>query len=159
MLKYVNHDIVFQEYPDEMTLAINLSLCPNQCPGCHSEYLWGDVGEELTADRLLSLLEGYGKNITCVGFMGGDNDPHSLVKLAAQVRLNMPYLKIGWYSGRPELPTEGFPQDFPVQLFDYIKLGSWQAACGPLKERTTNQRMYKIVDGRMVNITERFWKK
>ena len=28
MLKYVNHDIVFQEFPDEVTLAINLSGCP-----------------------------------------------------------------------------------------------------------------------------------
>ena len=28
MLKYTNHDIVFQEFPDEVTLAINLSLCP-----------------------------------------------------------------------------------------------------------------------------------
>ena len=36
MLKYVNHDIVFQEFPDEVTLAINLSCCPNGCTGCHS---------------------------------------------------------------------------------------------------------------------------
>ena len=28
MLKYVNHDIVFQEFPDEVTLAVNLSRCP-----------------------------------------------------------------------------------------------------------------------------------
>ena len=48
MLKYVNYDIVFQEFPDEVTLAINLSLCPNGCPGCHSAYLKDDIGEELT---------------------------------------------------------------------------------------------------------------
>ncbi len=35
MLKYVNYDIVFQEFPDEVTLAINLSSCPNGSPGCH----------------------------------------------------------------------------------------------------------------------------
>ena len=28
MLKYVDTDIVFQEFPDEVTLAINLSNCP-----------------------------------------------------------------------------------------------------------------------------------
>ena len=33
MLKYVNHDIVFQEFPDEVTLAINLSLCPTYAFG------------------------------------------------------------------------------------------------------------------------------
>ena len=53
MLKYVNHDIVFQEFPDEVTLAVNLSRCPCACPGCHSTYLWGDNGEELTEDYVL----------------------------------------------------------------------------------------------------------
>ena len=41
MLKYYNYDIVFQEYPDEVTLAINLTMCPNRCVGCHSAYLRG----------------------------------------------------------------------------------------------------------------------
>ena len=35
MLKYVNTGIVFQEIPDEVTLAINISGCPCHCPGCH----------------------------------------------------------------------------------------------------------------------------
>ena len=36
MLKYAGYDIVFQEIPDEVTLAISLTNCPNRCPGCHS---------------------------------------------------------------------------------------------------------------------------
>ena len=32
MLTYVNHDIVFQEFPDEVTLAINLSAAPTAVP-------------------------------------------------------------------------------------------------------------------------------
>lgn len=68
MIKYVNHDIVFQEYPDEVTLAINLSLCPNHCPGCHSACLADDIGDELTAERLLALAGSYAAEITCVGF-------------------------------------------------------------------------------------------
>ena len=51
MLKYTNTDIVFQEIPDEVTLAVNLSGCPCHCPGCHSQYLWGDEGEPLTDER------------------------------------------------------------------------------------------------------------
>ena len=39
MLKYAGYDIVFQEIPDEVTLALNLSGCPNGCPGCHSPHL------------------------------------------------------------------------------------------------------------------------
>ena len=37
MLRYTNTDIVFQELPDEVTLAVNLSGCPCRCPGCHSK--------------------------------------------------------------------------------------------------------------------------
>lgn len=51
MLKYVNTDIVFQEFPDEVTLAINLSNCPCHCPGCHSSYLW--EGRRTAADPSL----------------------------------------------------------------------------------------------------------
>ena len=47
MLKYANFDVVFQEVPDEVTLAINITNCPNQCPGCHSkniDYLTRIIG-------------------------------------------------------------------------------------------------------------------
>ena len=37
-LKYVNTQEVFQEFPDEITLAINISKCPCHCRGCHSNY-------------------------------------------------------------------------------------------------------------------------
>ena len=50
MLKYVNTGIVFQEIPDEVTLAINISNCPCHCPGCHSHYLWEDIGLPLDTD-------------------------------------------------------------------------------------------------------------
>ena len=57
MLKYYNYDIVFQEYPDEVTLAINLTLCPNRCVGCHSAFLRDDIGEELSPERLTALID------------------------------------------------------------------------------------------------------
>ena len=57
MLKYANYDIVFQEVPDEVTLAINISNCPNQCVGCHSKYLWRDEGYALDKDALDKLIE------------------------------------------------------------------------------------------------------
>ena len=71
MLKYTDYDIVFQEIPDEVTLAINLSNCPNRCKGCHSPYLQQNVGEALTEENLSILLQKYGKAVTCVCFMGG----------------------------------------------------------------------------------------
>lgn len=156
MLKYVNHDIVFQEFPDEVTLAINLSRCPNGCPGCHSAYLQGDVGEELTEERLLALLDTYAGEVTCVGFMGGDNDPQSVMALCHAVKTAYANrLRTGWYSGREKLPAA-----FSAADVDYVKLGPYRAACGPLKERTTNQRLYRLSapDGRMDDITSRFWR-
>ena len=60
MLKYVNTDIVFQEFPDEVTLAINLSNCPCHCPGCHSSYLWKDVGQPLTPRSIEDFLRDVG---------------------------------------------------------------------------------------------------
>ena len=61
MLRYADYDIVFQEIPDEVTLAINLSNCPNHCKGCHSAYLMEDVGEPLTEESLSTLLGKYEK--------------------------------------------------------------------------------------------------
>lgn len=153
MLKYVNHDIVFQEYPDEVTLAINLSLCPNFCPGCHSPQLSQDIGEELTEERLLSLLSDYEEEITCVGLMGGDNDTREVERLFGIVKQKFPRLHTGWYSGRQELP-EGIHLD----VFDYVKVGPYLEDCGPLKSRTTNQRLYRVHGYELEDITSRFWR-
>ena len=56
-LKVASFDIVFQEIPGEVTLALNLSGCPCHCPGCHSQHLWEDIGEELNAELLDGLLD------------------------------------------------------------------------------------------------------
>ena len=150
MLKYVNYDIVFQEFPDEVTLAINLSCCPNRCPGCHSRELLNDIGESLTAERLIALLEAYVGNITCVALMGGDGDPEGVVRLLRMVRKIYPELRTGWYSGRERMPSEE-----ELSAFDYVKLGAWVEALGPLSSPTTNQRLYRIDNGQACDITPR----
>lgn len=155
MLKYVNHDIVFTEFPDEVTLAVNLSLCPNGCPGCHSAFLQGDTGEVLTAERLLGLAADYADEVTCVALMGGDNDPEEVARLLETVKAQYGgRVKTGWYSGRAE-----FPDGFRHEAFDYVKLGPYIAARGPLNARTTNQRLLRIHgDGSATDLTPRFWR-
>ena len=149
MLKYANFDIVFQEVPDEVTLAINISNCPNQCPGCHSKYLWENVGKELDEDELNRLIAQYESGITCVCFMGGDNEPDRVAELALQMKNNHKGLKAAWYSGKNDLPNVS------TDHFDYIKLGSYVAELGALDSITTNQRMMKrLADGRVKDITE-----
>ncbi|MDL2303870.1 anaerobic ribonucleoside-triphosphate reductase activating protein [Bacteroides sp. OttesenSCG-928-D19] len=153
MLKYVNFDIVFQEIPDEVTLAINISNCPNGCRGCHSPFLQNDTGEPLTEEVLLSLLHTYGKSVTCICFMGGDAAPDEVVRLAAFLHTQSPMpVKVGWYSGRQDLPLS-----FAPGYFQYVKLGPYVEHLGPLKSSATNQRLYKIDEnGQMTDITSRF---
>ena len=154
MLKYVNTGIVFQEIPDEVTLAINLSGCPCRCPGCHSTYLWGDTGRPLTPMALEALVGQYAGSITCVCFMGGDADPHEIARLSDKVRELRPALRTGWYSGRDTLP-----EGIDAATFDYVKLGGYVQTYGGLDSPTTNQRMYAVSrDGTMTDITARFRK-
>lgn len=153
MLKYANYDIVFQEFPDEVTLAVNLSGCPCRCPGCHSQYLWEDVGNDLTLERLLALADKYGVGITCVGLMGGDAAPEEVLSLLEAFHAERPSLRTGWYSGRQDLPLTFTDYHAP----DYVKLGPWCEELGPLSSPTSNQRLYRYhEDGTREDITSKF---
>lgn len=157
MLKFVTSDVVFQEVPDEVTLAIDISNCPCHCKGCHSPFLWKDEGMALTKDTLLELIMPYEGELTCIGFMGGDSAPEEVVQLADFVHKHFnDTLKIAWYSGRQELP-----KGLNTTVFDYIKLGPYIEEAGPLKAETTNQRMYRWdkENGRWEDITYRFWRR
>ena len=155
MLRYCNTDIVFQEYPDEVTLAINISGCPCHCPGCHSPFLWADKGNELTIDSLTSLIEEAGEPITCIGFMGGDADPKTVDNLAFYVKQHYPTLKTGWYTGRTAISP-----DIHKEYFDYIKVGPYLRHLGALNSPKTNQRMLRrCPDNSFEDITSRFWNK
>lgn len=157
MLKYYNHDIVFQEYPDEVTLAINLTLCPNRCIGCHSAFLREDIGEELTPERITALIDA-NEGITCVGIQGGDNDPDAVLALCHYVQVHYAgRIRTGWYSGRTWQPTSAQL----LQSLNYLKLGPYIPKLGPLSSPTTNQRFYAVnaSDGTLKDMTERFLKK
>jgi anaerobic ribonucleoside-triphosphate reductase activating protein len=149
MLRYANYDVVFQEVPGEVTLAINLSGCPNRCRGCHSPYLMEDVGRILDRDSLDALLDKYGGAITCVCFMGGDASPEEVEELAGYVHGKAGRrLKTGWYSGKPALP-----EGCLIEHFDYIKLGPYIEHLGGLGSVTTNQRFYRVDKGEMIDVT------
>ncbi|MBQ9469528.1 MAG: anaerobic ribonucleoside-triphosphate reductase activating protein [Bacteroidales bacterium] len=152
MLRYADTDVVFQEVPDEVSLAISIAGCPNGCPGCHSPHLLDDAGPMLDAAELHRLVECCGSGITCVCFMGGDAAPEQVRALALGLRELHPHLRVAWYSGRQLLP-----QGFDTSAFDYIKLGPYVEAQGPLSSPTTNQRMLRRrPDGSWDDITSRF---
>lgn len=147
-IKYLNTEVVFQEIPLEICLAINITNCPNRCIGCHSPYLQQDIGELLRPESL-DILISRNKGISCILFMGGDSNQGYIAKLSKYVQDNYK-LKTAWYSGSLVLPN--------TFDFDYIKIGPYVEALGPLNKRTTNQRLYKKEeDGKIVDITNMFW--
>lgn len=141
MLRVYNYDIVCQEIPDEITLALNISGCPNRCKGCHSPWLWEDKGLPLEKESLSEIINKYVEDLSCVCFMGGDAEPLSINLLASFVRDNYKELKTGWYSGR-----EALPKEIELKNFDFIKLGSYKEDLGALRSPTTNQRFYKVLN-------------
>lgn len=152
MLKYTNTQLGFREFPDEVALLINISNCPNNCPGCHSSYLAQDIGEVLNERALDDLINEY-SGITCIGFMGGDNDHLTLNRLVKYIKLKY-NLNTGWYSGKPYISLSN--ED--LMNFNYIKVGPYIEEFGPLDNPNTNQRMYKVEDGEMIDITNKFWR-
>lgn len=151
MIKYVQEDtsVTFSEIPDEICLCINISNCPHRCSGCHSTYLQTDVGVELT-EYILDSIIANNEGITCVVFMGGDSDKESLKRFGTFVKSRG--LKSAWYSGESDLSF-----DYYKESFDYIKIGPYIKELGPLNSKTTNQRMYSLING-IEDITYRFWK-
>ena len=150
MLRYIDTDIVFQELPDEVTLAINLSGCPCRCPGCHSKHLWSNGGEELTDTVLDAMVERENGRITAVSFMGGDASPFEVNNLAEHLRDRFPKLHTAWWSGRTTLSGH-----VDINNFDYIKLGPYLAHLGGLRSPRTNQHLYRVVGSQLHDITSR----
>ena len=153
-LKYLGYSIVFQEVPDEVTLAINISGCPHKCEGCHSKYLWEYEGNYIS-DDLDNLIEKYKGLITCVCFMGGDQNDQELLELLIKVHRHK--LKTALYTGEEELRYLGIRI---LGNLDYCKVGHYDDALGGLNKPTTNQRMVKWnwESGKWDDITYRFWK-
>ncbi len=149
MLKYTDYDIVFQEIPNEVTLAINLSNCPHRCKGCHSPQLMQDIGNQLTENVLSDLLNKYGSSITCVCFMGGDACPTTVEHFAAFIKQTTKgKIKTAWYSGVDKLSEQR-----KINNFNFIKIGGYKAHLGGLNSKTTNQRLYKVEDSNLQDIT------
>ena len=154
MIKYLNVEVVFEEIPDEITLAINITNCQCYCAGCHSPELRCDIGTELTEaelDRLIAENDG----ITCICLMGEGNDRDAIYKLVQHLMSEHPNLKRAIYYGRDHLDRNY------LNLFHYVKYGSYKEECGPLNVETTNQRLIKtdFKTQQQEDITYKFWKR
>lgn len=150
-LKYMGYSIVFQEVPNEVSLAFNISGCPYDCMGCHSGYLKKYDGNFLM-DDLEELIEHYHLFISCVCFFGGDQNMN---ELTIALKIAKKYgLKTCLYTGCDSL--EKFKDILPV--LNYLKIGGYKHELGGLRSKKTNQIMFKIKKGGKVleNITHFF---
>ena len=150
MIKFKDSYIVFEEIPDRISLAVNITNCQNNCVGCHSPELRLNNGEELTEEIIDKLInENYG--IDCFLFMGEGKDRGRLLELAKYIKRNYD-LKVAIYSGRNDVELDFY------EVFDYIKVGEYKEEFGPLNRDTTNQRLYEITSNNIIDITSKFWK-
>lgn len=150
-MKYLNTEVTFREFPDEISLCINITNCPFHCEGCHSPELWENIGTRLTKQELAKLIE-TNNGITCVGFMGGE--PSLINTYAAFIKNEYPNLKVGWYWG-----GKFIPYNINKNNFDYIKVGPYIKELGGLDNPSTNQRMYQITPNAIIDITSKFYDK
>lgn len=138
LLKYANYDIVFQEVPNEVSLALNITGCTHHCDGCHSEYLSNDIGNYVD-DDLPMLLKKYKGMITCVCFMGGDQCIQNLNQWLKRIKEDY-HLKTCVYSGAENESI--FANSF--KYLDYLKIGPFQKEKGGLDSENTNQVFWKV---------------
>lgn len=151
-MKIFNYDVVFREIPDEISLALQISNCKLRCHGCHSQFLWEDVGDELTEEFLQNLMNKYKGMVSTILFMGGEFSQKELIPFVEQAKREG--FKTAWYAGLPEVDNDEL-----LSKLDYYKIGPWDERYGPLNKKTTNQRLYKNENGNITDITYKFWDK
>lgn len=138
-IKYCTKRVCFQEIPDEISYAYFISGCPNRCPDCHSKHLWEDVGTFVT-ETLKEDLKTSARLCTCILFMGGDDPAHvESLKLVLELCKKAGY-KTALYTGLDLAQVD----DELLRLLNYIKVGPYIKELGSLKDKTTNQRLYKL---------------
>lgn len=156
MVKYKDAFVVFEEIPDKVSLAINITNCQNRCKGCHSPELRCDIGRELTNKEIDNLIKD-NDGINCIIFMGEGNDINGIVKLAEHIKNTYHEMALAIYSGRESVEQKIW------ENFDYVKIGSYMEEFGPLNKETTNQKLYEVRHKDMgyetTDITYKFWKR
>ena len=144
MFKALPPQIVFQEVPDEVSLAFTITGCPLRCQGCHSQETWNrELGLALTPSLFENYLLQYQAMITCVLFFGGEWNSECLVQRLQMAKVHG--LKTCLYTG-----LERVPQRISRHL-DYLKIGPWLTEKGGLNESTTNQRLINLHTGQCLN--------
>ena len=139
-LFFSNPQVVLQEVPDELSLAISISGCNLGCNGCHSSETWDkSYGSELTDTILCNLLTKH-KHISCLLIYDGMHHVDRLIELLAIAKSFN--LKTAMYTGLEHLEPE------LLAMLDYYKLGKYDKNLGGLSSPSTNQKLYKSINNK-----------
>lgn len=145
-LRFSSEQIVWQEVPNEVSLAFLISGCPLGCKGCHSKESWNaNNGKILTGEYLSERLTCYQGLISCVLFMGGEWEAEKLLPLLQLAKRQG--LKTCLYTG---LEQSEIPNCLLKEL-TYLKTGRWIAELGGLDSLTTNQRFIDLRNNQNLN--------
>lgn len=135
---YSSQQVVFQEVPNEISIALSISGCQLGCNGCHSTQTWNkEYGEPLTQQKFKEILQRYSGLATCVLFYGGEWDSEFV-----------DFLKISNESGYKTCLYTGLDihevDEGLITHLDYIKCGRYVKSLGGIENRGSNQRFYVI---------------
>ncbi len=150
---YNNVGVSELEIPLEKSLVIYISQCTNNCLNCHTPYMKEKYGDSLNKYfREIYLV--YKNYITCVCFMGeGLNNQKTKEEFKKYCDIiHNDHKLTALYSGRDCLIEDW------MEIFDYVKIGSYKEKYGPLTKKTTNQRLYKKINNQYKDITYLFWR-
>lgn len=143
-MNYSYPQIVLEDIPGYLTLAISISGCPVSCKGCHSAFTWdNNYGNKLTPETLYELIQKH-KHIDCVLFYGGEWNITELIPFLLQVRENN--LKVALYSGYDYIIPE------LIEHLDFYKIGPWIPELGNISTPGTNQKLYEIIDDELSQV-------
>lgn len=145
-MKFYQYTVIFQEVPDEITLAFEITGCPHKCHGCHSPHLIEDIGTELTLDLFKNILAKYFGMITNVAFFGGEQYSELEQYLEYVKTLG---LKTTLWTGSCEIvPTL-------KNKLNYLKTGAYVESLGGLQSPDTNQRYCNLDTGEEIRLHRR----
>ena len=151
MLFYTEACLSPYEVPDNHSICIYISGCINKCLDCHYPLLQcSDYGDLLSHNfkKIIALFRSYA---TCVCFLGeGKNTEEEHKEFEAMVAYSRQQgLKTCLYCGR-DTTIESW-----MGIFDYVKVGSFQATLGGLDSSTTKRMFEKTIDG-YLDVTYKF---
>lgn len=149
--------IGLQEIPSEISLILPLAGCGHNCEHCHSNhYQDRDNGSNLTTSILDDILIKYQKKVSCICIFSGEHDSETLSLIISFAKLRN--YKIALYSGYELSELENLLNDDILSRLNYLKTGRYIKSLGGLESKTTNQKLFKVVDNNYINITKQFWR-